>query len=94
MKITPELVKSVATNARLTLTDDEVKAFAKQLQEILDTFSKLAEVDTKNTQPSFHPIPVKNVSRADVPGKCLDRDEALALTPHQKNGYFRGPNVL
>ena len=64
------------------------------MKEILANFEKLSEVNTDNVEPSFHPIPVKNVAREDKPGKCLDREEALSLTPHQKNGYFRGPKTI
>ncbi len=94
MNITPEIVKRVAANARLTLKEDEVRHFAAEMKEIVGLFEKLAEVDTSNVEPSFHPIPVKNVSREDVPGECLDREKALSLTPHKKNGYFRGPKVV
>ena len=94
MDITPELVKRVAANARLKLKEEEVKKFAAEMKEILANFAKLAEVNTDGVEPSFHPIPVKNVAREDKPGKCLNREEALALTPHKKDGYFRGPKVL
>ena len=94
MDITPELVKRVAANARLSLKDTELKQFAAEMKEILATFEKLAEVKTDNVEPSFHPIPVKNVVREDKPGKCLDREEALALTPHKKDKYFRGPKII
>ncbi len=94
MEITPELVKRVAANARLNLKEEEVKKFAAEMKEILATFEKLAEVKTENVEPSFHPIPVKNVVREDKPEKCLDREEALSLTPHRKDKYFRGPKTI
>ncbi len=94
MDITPELVKRVAANARLNLKEDEVRKFAAEMKEILENFKKLAEVNTDDVEPSFHPVPVKNVAREDKVGKCLDREEALALTPHHKNGYFRGPKTI
>jgi aspartyl-tRNA(Asn)/glutamyl-tRNA(Gln) amidotransferase subunit C len=94
MEITPELVKRVAANARLNLKEEEVKKFAAEMKEILAAFEQLKEVNTDNIEPSFHPIPVKNVAREDKPGKCLDREEALSLTPHRKDPYFKGPKVL
>ncbi len=94
MKITPDVVKKVAANARLKLKEDEVRQFVNELQEILSSFEKLSELDTGDVEPSFHPVPVKNVSREDVPGECLDREKALALTPHTKDGYFRGPKAV
>ncbi len=94
MNITPEIVKRVAANARIKLKEEEIKKFAAEMQDILGNFAKLAEVNTDGVEPSFHPIPVKNVVRKDEPGKCLDREEALSLTPHRKDKYFRGPKIL
>lgn len=94
MEISLDLVKKVAVNARLKLKEEELKKFAEEMKDILDNFSKLSEVDTSNTPPSFHPVPAVNKTREDKPGECLNREEALALTPHTKDGYFRGPKVL
>ena len=94
MEITPELVKRVAANARLNLKEEELKKFAAEMKDILANFEKLAEVKTENIEPSFHPIPVKNIVREDKPGECTDREKALSLTPHKKDGYFRGPRIL
>ena len=94
MEITPEIVKRVAANARIKLKEEEVKKLAAEMKDILGNFAKLAEVNTDGVQPSFHPIPVKNVVRKDEPGKCLDREEALSLTPHRTDKYFRGPKIL
>ncbi len=94
MDITPDIVKKIASQARLNLSDDEIKQFMPQLKEILAVFSELDKIDTNNVQPSFHPIEIKNVSREDTVGICLSQDEALSLTPHKRNGYFRGPKTL
>jgi len=94
MNITPELVKKVAENARLKLKDDEVKKFAEQMKEILTTFEQLGEVDTTGVEPSFHPIPIKNIAREDIPKECTKREDALALTPHRQDPYFKGPKIL
>ena len=94
MEITPELIKRVAANARLHLKEEEIKKFAADMKEILENFKKLSEVNTDNVEPSFHPIPIKNVTREDEPGECLDREKALSLTPHRTDKYFKGPKVL
>ena len=94
MELSLDLVKKVAANARLKLKEEELKKFLEEMKDILGNFSKLSEVDTNNTLPSFHPIPVVNKTREDKIGKCLNREDALSLTPHTKDGYFRGPKVL
>ncbi|MBW2969610.1 Asp-tRNA(Asn)/Glu-tRNA(Gln) amidotransferase subunit GatC [Candidatus Woesearchaeota archaeon] len=94
MEITPEIVKRVATNARIKLKEEEIKKFAAEMQEILDAFKKLSEVKTEDVEPSFHPTEIKNITREDKPGKCLDREKALSLTPHRTDKYFKGPKIL
>lgn len=94
MDITPELVKKVAENARLKLKEDEIKKFAEEMNDILTNFEQLKEVDTKNVQPSFHPVPIKNVAREDIQQPCLNREEALSLTPHRTQTHFKGPKTL
>ncbi len=91
MKVDKELISRVAKNARLNLSDKEVDGFIKDLKEILDHFSVLDEVDTKDVKPSFQPIPLKNVFRDDKIGKCLSQEEALSNTLNKKDGFFRGP---
>lgn len=94
MEVTKDLVKRIASNARLNLSDDEVQKLLPQLKEILTAFSELDKLDRKDTKPSFHPIEIKNISRDDITGKCLSNEEALSLTEHKKDGYFRGPKAL
>jgi len=94
VKIDRELLISVARNARINLTDSEIKKFLPQLQEILDAFSKLEDVQLKAENPSFQPIPLKNVMREDTPKKCLSQEEALANATHKEAGYFKGPRVV
>ena len=94
MQITTELVKKVAANARLNLKEEELKKYAQEMQDILGYFEKLSEVNTDNVEPSFHPVPVKNVSRKDTPQKSLDRERAFEETPHHTETHFKGPKVI
>lgn len=94
MKIDKELIKHVAEVARLKLTDKEIEKFTPQLKEALEYFSKLDEVNTDNTKPSFQAVEIKNILREDKEEKCLKQEEALSLTEHKKDGYFKGPKVM
>lgn len=94
MQLTKELIQQVAKNARLNLTDKEIKEFLPQLKEILDAFSKLDKVKIKDVKPSFQPIELKNITREDTPKISLTQDDALLNTKHKENGYFKGPKTL
>ena len=94
MKIDKQLIEKVAKNARLKLTDKEIKEFIPQFKEILDTLSKLKEVNTENTKVSIQPVEIKNITRKDEIGKCFTTEEILSNTKHKKNNYFLGPKAL
>ena len=87
-------IRRAATNARITLTDEEVEKFAVQAEDILKAFAGLKSLDTRGEEPSVQPIPCENMLREDLPRECLTQDEALANTPHKKDGYFKGPKVM
>ena len=94
MKIDKELIKKVAKNARLELTEAETKEFLPQLKEILEYFSEIEKAPTGNLKPAFHPIEIKNITREDVPKECLKQEEALQNTKHKQDGYFKGPKTI
>lgn len=94
MKVDKALLEHVASLARLELTEKEIKKFLPQLKEILEVFSKLDEVNTDNVEPSFQPVELKNVMREDEAKECLSQEDALKLTEHKKDGYFKGPKAV
>ncbi len=89
-----DLVKSIAENARLALTDKEIEEFLPQLQTIIDAFSKIQKINAKDVKPSFHPIQGKHKIREDIIGSSLKQEESLSNTQHKKDGYFKGPKVV
>jgi aspartyl-tRNA(Asn)/glutamyl-tRNA(Gln) amidotransferase subunit C len=94
MQLDKETVKHVAEVARITLTDKEIEEYAPQLREILEAFSKLDEIDAKDTKPSFQPIDIKNAMREDEIKPSLSQEEALKNSPNTKDGYFKGPRAV
>jgi len=94
MKVDEALIRRVAENARLELSETEIKEFIPQLKEILENFSKLDEVDVKDIKPSFQPVEIKNAVREDKIGKCLSQEDALKNSVHKKDGYFKGPRAV
>ncbi len=94
--IDKDLIKKVAQNARLKLTDEELERFVPQIKEvIIESFNKLDEIDAKE-DPSFQPIKMDNAVRPDVFEKSLLLEDVLknANPKLRENGYFKGPKVL
>jgi len=94
MDINRKLLEHVAEVARLKLTEEEIKKFLPQLKEALEFFSQLQEVDTEGVKPSFQPVEMRNAMREDEEKECLPHEEALSLTEHKKDGYFKGPRAI
>lgn len=94
MEIDKKLLEHVAELARLKLNEEEINKFLPQLKEALEFFSKLKEINTDNVKPSFQPVELKNVMREDKEEECVSQDNALSLTEHKKDGYFKGPRAV
>ena len=92
-KVNKELLLEVAKNARLKLSEKEIEKFLPQFKEVLESFSKLDEIDVSKEEPSFQPIQMKNVFREDVVKESVSQETALSNTSHKKDGYFKGPRV-
>jgi len=94
IEVNEDLIKHIAKLARLDLTKQEISTFTPQLKEILESFSKLDEVDTKNITPMFQPIEIRNKLREDKQENPLTNEQALSNTDLKKDGYFQGPKAV
>jgi len=91
--ITREQVEHVARLARLSLTEEEVELYTKQLSKILDYIDQLSEVNTNGVEPMTQPIPMVNVMREDIVKKQFERNELLKNAPQEEYGFFRVPKI-
>ncbi len=84
----------VARLARIDLTDEELDRYAVQLAAVIAHAAEVAALDTDGVEPTAHPLPLRNVTRADEPRPSLDRAEVLAQAPAVEDGRFRVPPIL
>jgi len=92
-RVTEQTVDHVARLARLSLTDDERRVFARQLEEILEWAESLQALDTSAVPPMSHPREAEAL-REDTPRASLDREQAFAAAPDAQDGLFRVPRVI
>ncbi|MGI0100403.1 MAG: Asp-tRNA(Asn)/Glu-tRNA(Gln) amidotransferase subunit GatC [Candidatus Micrarchaeaceae archaeon] len=93
-KIDKELIEHVALLSRLTLSEREKDAYAKQLGEVIGSFSRLDELDVllADEKPAFHAIELENIWREDVPSKT--EWSPLSNSIDKIDGYVKGPKIL
>ena len=94
MKITPQEVSHVADLARLHMSQEEIEALARQLDDILTYVAKLNELDTEAIVPTTHAISIVNAFRDDEMKPSLVREKALANAPKQNGESFVVPRVI
>ncbi len=84
----------VANLARLALTEEEKREFARQLGDILHYVEKLRQVDVTGVEPMAHASPVFNVWAADVVAPGLPVEAALRNAPARRDDTIVVPKVV
>lgn len=75
-------VRHIAKLARLTLNDEEVERFAKELTSILAYIDTLQEVNTEGVEPTAQVTGLSNSLREDVVRPCdVTSEELLECSP-------------
>ncbi len=93
--ITKKEVQHIAKLARLGLREKEIEKFQKELSSILDYIEKLKEVDVSNVEPTYHPLKIENVMRADEIEKTKpESKKLLELMPEKKDRYLKVKSVF
>jgi aspartyl-tRNA(Asn)/glutamyl-tRNA(Gln) amidotransferase subunit C len=87
-EITPETVEHLAELARIALTAEEIEILTGQIGAIVDSVAKVSEVATADVPATSHPIPLTNISRADIPGATLTTEQALSGAPESDGSRF------
>lgn len=94
MAISRKEVEYIAGLARLTLTEEEIELYSKQLSDILVYIDQLNELDIENVEPMSHVLDMINVMREDKHLPSLSRDEVMANAPDHDGEHFKVPRVV
>ena len=94
MALTPDDVADLARLARIELTPAELAHLAPQLDVILESVARVADVAADDVPPSSHALPLTNVFRKDELRPSLPRDLVLAAAPAAEQDRFRVPRIL
>lgn len=95
IKATKNKLEQIAHLARIKLSDSELANYLFEVQEILEYFKIIEEVDTLNVSPTYQVIDnLQNFTREDEVGTCLTQKQALSQAIKTYQGYFLVEGVL
>jgi len=93
-EISRDEVAHLAMLSRLALSEDELKLFAEQIDEIVDAVSAVQKVDAEGVEPMSHPHSIATSMREDVLVPTLTAEQALDQAPAAEDGRFMVPQIL
>ena len=97
MKITEKEVQYVADLANLSLTEEEIRRYCADLDEILSYAEKLNEVDTSQVEPMAQVLFEAEETatlRSDQVGSSFSSQNAMANAPLSGAGHYKVPRVV
>lgn len=92
--INEQLVKNIAHNVRIEITDEEAKQYTDEISKLLEYADKMNEINTDNVKPTTHGIILGNILRQDEPIQSLSQEDALKNAPEKQDGHFKVPSVM
>lgn len=87
-------VTKVSQLAKLSLTDDEIKKHTHQLSSILETFEKLAKVNTEGVEPLITPTDTVLRLRDDERIEKYNTEELMSSAPEKAGHLYKVPPVV
>lgn len=89
--LTVDEVKRLAKLANLSLTQEEIDTFSKQLSSVVGYISKLNEVNANNVEEISQVTGLENVEREDKvdTSRTLKVDEALKNAASTRDNMFK-----
>lgn len=93
-EITPDLVRHLASLARIDVTNQEVELFTGQLGLIVDSMAAIKLAVAGDVPATSHPIPMANVFREDIVEPSLTQAQALSGAADSADGRFRVNAIL
>lgn len=95
MSLSKDEVKHIANLGRLSLTEDEIEKYSKDLNNILGYIDTLQELDTKGVEPMVGAVELKHVVREDKIDASSDelRANMLKNAPDSEETFIKVPQM-
>lgn len=87
-------VKKIAHLARLGIEEQNVAAYATDLNGILTLMTQMSELNTEGVKPMAHPMDQVQRLRADIVTETNQRDYFQSVAPQTESGLYLVPKVI
>ncbi len=94
--LSKEEILHLAKLANLSLSEDEINKYTKQLTETIGYVENLLELDTSNVPATSSPAPLVNIFFEDGTENTrgLSAEEAVANSKEKKDKYFKVGRIM
>lgn len=94
MTISKLEVQKIIKLASISCNNEELDTYCKDMNNIIDLFDKLKNVNTDNTKPMYSPIEDNLGLRNDEVKKLNSREDVLKNVPKTKYGFYVVPKMI
>ncbi len=94
MSLSSEDVNRIAHLARLTISEEDVPLYAKNLSDILSFVAQMNEVDTSAVAAMAHPQDAVQRLREDKVAEHNQREHFQRIAPLSESGLYLVPKVI
>ena len=94
MSLTPDQVRGIAHLARLSISEQDIPVYARNLSNILEFVAALERVDTGGTAPMAHPLSLGQRLRPDAVTETDQRDRIQRNAAATAAGLYLVPKVI
>ena len=94
MPLEKKEIRSVAWLARLSIEDQAIAGYTKELADILALVEQMQAVNTTAIEPLAHPLDIDTQLRADAVKEEDQRDNFQKLAPATEDGYYLVPKFI
>ena len=94
MKMTKEAFDNLLDQVKLSFTEDEKTRLTKDLNQLIEFFDTMNELDTDNIEPMAYIHQLKNIFREDVSVDSGRGQDLLANAPETSHGLYVVPRIM
>ena len=87
-------IEKLGELARIAITEENVEATTRSINEVLSLVDQLQTADTANVEPLANPLDATQRLRHDEISETNHRDDYQPLAPAVENGLYLVPKVI